>query len=129
MKKRVLNVLNDVESVIASSMPDMQIFIKSKDSIFTGEYILLDHAPFTFEHVVANGVVNVQVHVPDLVGGKQNRGRLQEICVDVIGLFPDDTFVNGYYAEVLSITDSTAGEDGTHFITIGLSITYNNLTI
>lgn len=126
----VLNVLYDVEDLIASSLPGIEIFIKSKDSTYTGEYILLDHQPFTFEDVVGNGVVNVQVHVPDLAGGKQNRERLQEICVDVIGLFPDDTFLNGYYVDVLSVSDSTADEEaGTHFLTIELSITYNNLNI
>lgn len=125
----VLNILNDVEDLLSSSIPGMEVFIKSKDSAHTGEYILLDHQPFTFEDVVGNGIVNVHVHVPDLSGEKQNRERLQEICDDVIGLFPDDTFLNGYYVDILSISDSMADEDGTHFITIELTITYNNLKV
>ncbi|MDR2921598.1 MAG: hypothetical protein LBV72_19810 [Tannerella sp.] len=126
----VLNVLNDVEGLLSSAIPGVEIFIKSKDPGYTGEYILLDHQPFTFEDVVGNGVVNVHVHVPDLSGGKQNRERLQDICDEVIGLFPDDTFLNGYYVDILSISDSTADEEaGTHFLTIELSITYNNLIL
>ena len=127
MNNSVLNVLNDIENLLSSSILGMEIFLKSKDSSYTGEYILLDHLPFTFEDVVGNGTANIHVHVPDLAGEKQNRERLQEICDDVIGLFPDDTFLNGYYVDILSISDSTADKDNTHFITIELSITYNNL--
>lgn len=125
----ILNVLNDVEDFISSGLPGMEIFLKSKDSTHTGEYILLDHLPFAFEDVVGNGTVNIHVHVPDLAGEKQNHERLQEICIDMTGLFPDDTFLNGYYIDIRSISESKADEDNTHFITIELSITYNNLNI
>lgn len=125
----VLDILNDVEDLISSCIPSVEIFLKSKDPSHTGEYILLDHQPFNFGNVVGTGIVNVHVHVPDLAGEKQNRERLQEICVDMIGLFPDDTFLNGYYMDILSISDSTADEDGTHFITIELAVTYNNLKV
>lgn len=95
----------------------------------TGEYIAVNHLPFTHgrANTVAQGVVNVNVHVPILKSGELPTKRLSEICTEVINLFPDDTFIDGAYYDFYADSRPTLDNDETYYVNLQIQVTYNNL--
>lgn len=95
----------------------------------TGEYIVVNHLPFTHGQGrnVENGTVNVNVHVPVLKSGIVPTKRLEELCAQVIELFPEDTYINGAYYSYYCDSRPMLDNDETYFVNLQIEVIYNNL--
>lgn len=94
-----------------------------------GEYIAVNHLPFTHGQSknVESGTINVNVHVPMLKSGAVPTKRLEELCSQMIELFPNDTYLNGafysYYCDSRPMLDN----DETYYVNLQIEVIYNNL--
>lgn len=93
----------------------------------TGEYIAVNHLPFTHTKDVEDGVVNVNVHVPKLKSSEVPTLRLEKLCNEVIALFPKDTYINGSYYSFSTDSRPMLDNDDTYFVNLQIQVTYNNL--
>lgn len=94
----------------------------------TGEYIAVNHLPFTHGRGnIAEGIVNVNVHVPVLKSGEVPTKRLESLCEQVTALFPDDTYISGAYYNFYADSRPTLDNDETYYVNLQIQVTYNNL--
>lgn len=95
----------------------------------TGEYIAVNHLPFTHGQGrnVETGTVNVNVHVPILKSNVVPTKRLEELCAQLIALFPEDTYIDGAYYSYYCDSRPMLDNDETYFVNLQIEVTYNNL--
>lgn len=127
--KRINAAKIEKSTADATTTQYIRVYKYEKGTKETGEYIAVNHLPFTHgrNNNVAQGTVNVNVHVPVLKSGELPTKRLAEICTKVIGLFPDDTFIDGAYYEFYADSRPTADNDETYYVNLQIQVTYNNL--
>lgn len=100
-----------------------------KDSDESGEYIAVNHLPFTHAHgkAVEEGTLNVNVHVPTLKSGRPHLKRIESLCYEVLELFPNDTYMDGAYYNFFCDSRPIKDNDETYFVNLQIHVTYNNL--
>lgn len=92
-----------------------------------GEYIAVNHLPFVHDRAVCKGVVNINIHVPKTKSNQPDTKRLSELAEIIVGLFPEDTYLEKAYYEFLSDSRPTPDNDDTYFVNIQLNVIFNNL--
>lgn len=94
-----------------------------------GEYITVNHLPFTHGQGsnIGTGIVNINVHVPQLKSGGVPTKRLQEVVSVVVDLFPQDLYGEGAYYGFYCDSRPTLDNDETYFVNLQIRVTYNNL--
>lgn len=95
----------------------------------TGEYIAVNHLPFAHggRDNIAEGIVNVNVHVPILKSNEVPTKRLEDICEQVVALFPRDTYLNGAYYNFYTDSRPTLDNDETYYVNLQIQVMYNNI--
>lgn len=126
------------------AVEDLALFLNSKQNVrvfkfekqvgFTGEYIVVNHLPFTFGRLVNDdNILNVNVHTPKLPSDNANIPRLTEIYRSICLLLPYDVEVEeevgveikGNYYSVVSCSQPIEDKDDTYFLNIRVKIIAN----
>lgn len=127
----VLKRINDAK-IVKTTKDNVTQYIRAykyeKGAEETGEYIAVNSLPFTHgSRNIETGVVNINVHVPQLASGGIPTQRLDEICDEVIALFPKDTFIGGAYFNYFCDSRPMADNDETYFVNLQIKVTYNDI--
>lgn len=107
--------------------------IKYETESPTGEYIAVNHLPFVYGSVVAEGIVNVNVHVPKLKNNEINTKRLSRLWMPIADDFreteeqPYGKQLEGAFFSFYSHSRPTLDSDGTYYVNVQIKVTYNNL--
>lgn len=116
----------------------VRVFKFEKTTGYRGEYIAVNHLPFTFGQAVnENNALNVNLHVPSLSKGVANIPRLTNLLGIVTDLIPyesaqeEDLGLNlhGCYYSISSISQPMEDKDGTHFINIKVKSITNQIKL
>lgn len=92
-----------------------------------GDYIVVNHLPFTYRDTINEGVVNVNVHTPCTASDEPNTRKLRTIANDLLDIFDNEQYLDGAYFEFYSDSRPTSDDDGTYYINLKFNVTYNNL--
>lgn len=126
----------DCLAVYLHKNQDVQVFKYEKTMGFQGEYIVVNHLPFTFGQLVnSNNVLNVNVHVPALSKGRANVMRMTEIYDNISQLIPNDVNtgseyglnLSGSYFSISSVSQPMPDKDNTYFLNIKVKTIINQL--
>lgn len=96
------------------------------EKLTVGDYIVVNHLPFTHRDIISEGVVNVNVHSPRTVSNEPAK-KLQIIVGNLLAVFGEERYLGGAYFEPYSDSRPTPDNDGTYYINLKFNITYNNL--
>ena len=116
----------------------VRVFKFEKTTGYRGEYIAVNHLPFTFGQAVnQNNSLNVNVHVPALSKGVADIPRLTELVSVVEDLIPyenaqeEDLGLNlhGCYYSISSISPPMEDKDGTYFVNIRVKLYTNQIKL
>lgn len=126
----VLKRINDAKIAKATATNATQ-YIRAykyeKGTKENGEYIAVNSLPFIHgSHNIETGIVNVNVHVPQLASGGIPTLRLDAICDKVIALFPKDTIINGAYFNYFCDSRPISDNDETYYVNLQIKVTYND---
>lgn len=135
-----MNGLKAVEdlALYLHSNQKVKVFKFHKTTGFKGEYIVVNHLPFTFGQAVnASNALNVNIHVPALSKGGANIPRLTEVLDIITGLIPFERVqseVNGLnidnsYYSISSISQPIEDTDTTFFMNVKIKLITNQLTM
>lgn len=124
----VLKRINEAK-IIKTSNASLRQYIRAykyeKGTDETGEYIAVNSLPFTHgTNNIESGVVNINVHVPQLASEGIPTQRLDEICEEIIALFPKDTLINGAYYNYFCDSRPISDNDETYFVNLQIKVTY-----
>lgn len=126
----------DCLAVYLHENQEVQVFKYEKTMGFQGEYIVVNHLPFTFGQLVnSSNVLNVNIHVPALSTGRANTTRIAEIYEVVSELIPNDVNVDGElglnlegsYFSISSVSQPMQDKDNTYFLNVRIKLTTNQL--
>lgn len=92
----------------------------------TGEYIAVNHLPFTHSKNIEDGIVNINVHVPKLKSGEVPTKRLEELCNEVIALFPKNTYIKGSYYSFSTDSRPILDNDDTYYTNLQIEVVFDN---
>lgn len=121
----VVRYLN--ESLEANGTDFPHVYKYEKPEKLTGEYIAVNHLPFVHRDVVGEGVVNINIHVPKLKSNLPDTRRLAVLASAVAILFPEGTYLDKAFYELLSDSRPTLDNDDTYYVNIQLNVIFNNL--
>lgn len=114
----------------------VKVFKFRKPTNFNGEYIVVNHLPFTYGEVVNDdNILNVNIHAPKLSSGNADIERLTEIYNEIYLLIPCDigieeqigVEINGCYYSIISCSQPIEDEDNTFFLNIKVKVIINQL--
>lgn len=105
----------------------------TRDPNYRGEYVEIIPLVFDEQRLIANSVVNVNVHVPD-VNGIKNSKRIDTLSDQVRPIFRQEkdafnqyyTIYNGAQFSIVSTVDY-AENNATHFRNFRINVIYLNL--
>lgn len=97
------------------------------DDLPTGDYIAINHLPFVNSEVINEGVVNMNIHCPKTSKNLPDTKRLVDIEKKVLALVMDGIYLYGCYFALFSDSRPTRDNDGTYYINLKFTVTYNNL--
>jgi hypothetical protein len=97
------------------------------DDLPTGDYIAINHLPFVNSEVINEGVVNMNIHCPKTSKNLPDTKRLVDIEKKVLALVMDGIYLDGCYFALFSDSRPTRDNDGTYYINLKFTVTYNNL--
>lgn len=131
-----MNGLEAVEilSLYLHEKQDVKVFKFEKAIKHKGEYIAINHLPFTFGQLAnQNNVLNVNIHVPALTSGGANIPRMTRILSVITGLIPYESEqeekaglnLQGSYFSILSVSQPMEDKDGTFFVNIRIKLITN----
>lgn len=129
----IVKLINDAKIEKSSNSTDLVKFIRAykyeKGDKEKGEYIAVNHLPFTHgqNRNIENGIVNVNIHVPQMKSGGVPTKRLKELVYKILCLFPDDLYINGAYYNFYADSRPTLDNDETYYVNLQIQVTYNNL--
>ena len=112
------------------------MFKFEKSTGYKGNYIAVNHLPFTFGQVVnQSNVLNVNIHVPALASGGANIPKLTEILSTITELIPYERSqeeeaglnLNGFYYSISSISQPIEDKDKTFFLNVRVKQIANQL--
>lgn len=104
-----------------------RVFYYERPPKVSGEYIVVNHLPFMHRNSVEEGIVNVNIHVPQRSTGEPDSRRLSELSEELIALFnPRGTYLCGAYFQYLADSRPIEENDGTFFINLQFTVTFNN---
>ena len=86
-----------------------------------GDYIVVNHLPFTYRDTINEGVVNMNIHSPYTASSEPNTKGLQAIIKSFLDVFGNEQYLDGAYFELYSDNDDT------YYINLKFNVTYNNL--
>ena len=127
----VLKRINDAK-IAKTTTTDATQYIRAykyeKRADENGEYIAVNSLPFIHgSHNIETGIVNINVHVPQLESGGIPTQRLDVICDKVIALFPKDTIINGAYFNYFCDSRPTLDNDETYYVNLQIKVTYKDI--
>lgn len=93
----------------------------------TGEYIAVNHLPFVHKGPVGEGVVNINVHVPETKTHEPDTKRLDKYTTAIADMFPENTYIAPAYYEFMTDSRPTPDNDKTYYVNIQLNVLFNNL--
>lgn len=114
----------------------VQVFKYNKTVGFEGEYIVVNHLPFTFGQLVnSSNVLNVNIHVPALSNGGANIPRMMKVCEQLSKLIPTVSstegefglYLGGAYFAISSVSQPIQDKDNTYFLNMRIRLTINQL--
>ena len=114
----------------------VKVFKFEKSTGYKGNYIAVNHLPFTFGQVVnQSNVLNVNIHVPALASGGANIPKLTEILSTITELIPYERSqeeeaglnLNGFYYSISSISQPIEDKDKTFFLNVRVKQIANQL--
>lgn len=124
--EQVGNVTHSKESLLTGFAG--RVFYYEKPAKVSGEYIVVNHLPFRHRNAVEEGTVNVNIHVPRRSTGEPNSRRLSELSEELIALFdPRGSYLCGAYFKYFADSRPIEENDGTYFVNLQFTVTYNNL--
>ena len=119
---------------ISGEIKDTRVFKYEKPANFRGAYIALNQLAFQYGAAVnSSGIVNVNIHVPDLTDGQPDTRSLQALTDRVRALLPtrnDDTedetgiALGGAFYSLDADSNPMADTDGTHFVNIRVRVLF-----
>ena len=121
----IVKLLNDTD--LPNLCKKKKAYKYEKENGIDGEYIAVNHLPFVYQGDVENGIININIHVPQTKTNQVPTRRLKTLTKAIIQLFPKDTYINGSYYELYSISRPVLDNDKTYYVNIQLKIYYNNL--
>lgn len=105
----------------------------TRDPNYRGEYVEIIPLVFDEQRLIANSVVNVNVHVPD-VNGLKNSKRLDMLSDQVRPIFRQSKDASESYYTIyqkwefsIANTNDYAEGNNTHFRNFRINVTYLNL--
>lgn len=128
----------DCLAVYLHENQEVRVFKYEKEVGFKGEYIVVNHLPFTFGQLVnSDNVLNVNIHVPALSRGGANVKRMTQLLEVVSNLIPNDVWLeeqdaltlDGARFAISSVSQPMQDKDGTYFLNVRIKLTTNNLII
>ncbi len=93
----------------------------------TGEYIAVNHLPFVHRGAVGEGVVNINIHVPETKSHQPDTKRLDKYSSAIASMFPENTYIEPAFYEFLADSRPTPEDDKTYYVNIQLNVFFNNL--
>lgn len=135
-----MNGLQIVESlaVYLNENQDVRVFKFNRIPTYSGEYIAVNHLPFTYGQVVSSdNVLNVNIHVPSRSSGNADTVRLGEIESSIKKLIPEDSgcedetglYLDGCYFSIASTSQPIEDTDGTYFLNLTVKVIINKLNL
>lgn len=122
--KEVVKLLN------GANLPDFsgRAYYYERPEVMRGEYIVVNHMPFVHRRPSEEGIVNINVHVPDKTSNEPDSKRLSVLTDAIIALFdPRGTYLNGSYYEFYADSRPIEENDKTHFVNLQILVRFNNL--
>lgn len=118
-----------VKTLNEASLPDFagRAYKYERPMGTMGEYIVVNHLPFVHNNVLENGVVNVNIHVPAMLQNLPDTKRLAELAVAVAELFPENTYISGFFYEFYADSRPILDDDKTYYVNLQIKVTFNNL--
>lgn len=111
----------------ASIPSGVGVFAYEKDKDFDGDYIVVNHLPFSTDHYdVQTATFNVNIHAKDRLKGGINVARLNDLTDKVKILFDEDIFLEGYWFSITYVSMPYVDDDKTHFVNIKFNVNYSN---
>lgn len=119
---------------ISGVIKDTRVFKYEKPTNYRGAYIALNHLAFQYgAGVNTSGVVNVNIHVPDLTDGQPDTRSLQVLADRIRAIIPerDESTEDGAGLRIGSAFYALDGDsspmsdtDGTHFANLRVRVTF-----
>lgn len=126
---RQINAAKIKKTTTSETTQYIRAYKYEKGTKETGEYIAVNHLPFThgWGKNVGEGTVNVNVHVPILKSGEVPTARLSEICNKVVELFAIEVYIDGAYYSFFADSRPVLDNDETYYVNLQIKVIYNNL--
>lgn len=123
------NITKASTSASSLNSPKIRAYKYEKGEKENGEYVVVNHLPFTHGSGknIEDGIVNINVHVPQLKSGGVPTRRLEDLCKQIIGLFQQDLYINGAYYDFYSDSRPTFDNDETYYVNLQIRVIYNNI--
>lgn len=116
------------KNIKAIGIKDGRIFkYEIPNDLSAGDYIAINHLPFVNSEVINEGVVNINIHCPKTSKNLPDTKRLVDIEKKVLALVMDGIYLAGCYFALYSDSRPTRDNDGTYYINLKFTVTYNNL--
>lgn len=134
----MLNGLKAVQdlALLLTKKQRIKVFKFEKFVNFSGEYIVVNHLPFTYGKTVnASNVLNVNIHTPVLSSGNADLVRLNEILSSICNLIPFEAEqeevtglpIDGSYYSITSVSQPIEDRDNTYFLNVRVKVITNQL--
>lgn len=132
-----LQVVQDLALFLNEKQP-VRVFKFEKSANHKGEYIVVNHLPFTYGKAVNDAnILNVNIHVPILSSGNADIPKLTEIFSEISSLIPEETeqedvsgvMINGSYYAISSSSQPMEDTDNTYFINVKVKVIINQLKL
>ena len=107
-----------------------------KPSAYKGKYIAINCLPFTFDKALTTiRAMNINLHCPKLKNGTADKPALEQMLEFISGIIPlesavedtEELMLNDVYYSIHSQTNPMEDKDGTYFVNVRLSLTFNIL--
>lgn len=130
-----MQAVTELAIYLSKNISDIEIFKFKKPTNYALPYICLNYLPINYgQWVNSTGVVNVNIHVPDLESELPDTKKLQEIAERVMGLIPkrnstteDDEaelIINHHWYYLEADSNCIGDNDKTHFINLRIQVTF-----
>lgn len=105
-----------------------KVFKYEKPETFKeGMYVVVNHLPFVHRGEVEEGVVNINVHVKKTRTNEPDTKKLTDNVKAIAALIPSNTYLGGAYFNFYADSRPTPDKDGTYYINMQVTVTYNDL--
>lgn len=132
-----MQAVTELAVYISRNISDIEVFKIKRPTNYALPYICLNYLSINYgQWVNATGIVNVNVHVPDLDDGSPDTEPLQELAERVMELIPkrnstteDDEaelIINHHWYYLETDSNCIGDKDKTHFINLRVQVIFTD---